>query len=102
MDGEMGKQDLDPRLLLTVCFSLVSHPSLPYEQLLESACWNSGKVMEAEWRLFPIIKEMGDTEKPHSQESHWALHSIIWNFDTWLAEGTYVTSPQWKPQMLSL
>ena len=28
-------------------------------------CLNSksGKVMEAKWRLFPVIKEMGDTEK---------------------------------------
>ena len=34
------------------CFCLVSaSPPFPNEQLLESAPWNSGKGMEAEWRL---------------------------------------------------
>ena len=34
----------------------------PDSQLLESAHWNPEKVMEAERRLFPLIKGMGDTE----------------------------------------
>ena len=40
----------------------------PTNTFTESANWNSGKVMEAEWRLFPIIKETGDTERLCAQE----------------------------------
>ena len=35
--------------------------------------------MEAEWRLFPVIKEMGDAQNLCSQETHRALLSIISN-----------------------
>ena len=41
----------------------LAYPPFPSEQILESAHWNSSKLMEAEWRLFPVIKEMGDTER---------------------------------------
>lgn len=54
----MRKQDFALRLLLTVA-SLPS-PSLPNYQFLDSAPWNSGKDMEAEGKLFSVIKEMGD------------------------------------------
>ena len=55
----MGKRDLAPSLLLTVNFSLVSHPlSSLINDCLSAQC-NSGKVMETERRLFPVIKEMG-------------------------------------------
>ena len=49
---------------LDCCFSLVSHP-LPslINNCLNLPCWNSGKVTEAQWSLFPVIKEMGDTER---------------------------------------
>ena len=51
-------------------------PPFPNEQLLESAQWGSGQVMEAERRPFPIIKETGDKERLGSQEPHRALHGI--------------------------
>ena len=35
--------------------------------------------MEAEWRLFPVTKEMGDAQNLCSQETHRALLSIISN-----------------------
>ena len=35
----------------------LTSPPFPNEQLLESARWNSGKVMEAEWSLLPITKK---------------------------------------------
>ena len=60
-----GSQDPVPRLhyCFFLCFSLIS-TTLPFrdEQLFEPACWNSEKVKQVEWSLFPIIKEMG-TEK---------------------------------------
>ena len=34
----------------------LTSPPFPNQQLLESAHCNSGRVMEAEWRLLPIIK----------------------------------------------
>ena len=71
----MGKQDLAPRLLLIVPPWSLS-PPFPNEQLLESAHWGSGKVMEAERWLFPIIKETGDKERLGAQEPHRALHGI--------------------------
>ena len=40
----------------------LASPPFPNYQLLTSTHWNSEKVMEAEWRLFMVIKEMGDTE----------------------------------------
>lgn len=58
VDPLMRKQDFALRLLLTVA-SLPS-PSLPNYQFLDSAPWNSGKDMEAEGKLFSVIKEMGD------------------------------------------
>ena len=33
------------------------HPHFPDEQMFESALWNSRKVMEAEWGLFPAVKK---------------------------------------------
>lgn len=30
--------------------------------------------------LFPIIKEVGDTEQPCAQELHWPLHGISVSF----------------------
>ena len=46
----LGKQNLVPSLLLAVCLLLpgLIAPPFPNEQLLESAHWNSGKVMEDE------------------------------------------------------
>ena len=46
----LGKQNLVPSLLLAVCLLLpgLTSPLFPNEQLLESALWNSGKVMEDE------------------------------------------------------
>ena len=54
----------------------LASPPFPNEQLLASAQWGSGKVMEAERWLFPIIKETGDKERPGAQEPHRALHGI--------------------------
>ena len=54
----------------------LASPPFPNEQLLESAHWGSGKVMEVERWLFPIIKEMGDKERLGAQEPHRALHGI--------------------------
>ena len=46
----LGKQNLVPSLLLAVCLFLpgLTSPPFPNEQLLQSAHWNSGKVMEDE------------------------------------------------------
>ena len=58
----MGFQEPAPRLLLTV--SPWSHiSSLPWLRTFESAHWNSGKVLEAEWRLFPGVKEVGNAKR---------------------------------------
>ena len=54
----------------------LASPPFPNEQLLESAHWGSGKVMEVERWLFPIIKETGDKERLGAQEPHRALHGI--------------------------
>ena len=62
-----GKQDLAPRLFLTVCFSLVLHP-LPSPT--ESAPCNPGKVLETERRVFPVIREMRNTERLCAREPH--------------------------------
>ena len=57
----MGKQDLTPRLLLKVCFSSVLHHLPP----LINNCLNLPiGTQEGSWRLFPIIKKMGHTERP--------------------------------------
>ena len=42
-------------------FSLVSHPLSSLISNCWICHWNSGKVTEAEWRLFSVIKEIGDT-----------------------------------------
>ena len=54
----MENQDPVPTallVLLTACFSFDCNP--PFPNL--TTAW--GKVMEAEWSLFPVIKEVGDT-----------------------------------------
>ena len=57
--------------------SLVSaFPPFPDQQLFEPAHWNSGKVMEAERSLFPVIKEMGDTERLSCLGAHRAQLSF--------------------------
>ena len=43
--------------------------------------------MEAEGRLFHIIKEMGGTESPCPQEPNRALHSI--STTKWLMKGIF-------------
>ena len=70
VDGETGPWDK----AALVCLFLLDLKSPPFmNQLLESAHWSNGKVTEAEWRLFPIIKEMGDIERLCAQR---ALHGI--------------------------
>ena len=56
LDGEAG-----PYLKPTWLFlpSLTSLPSSINKCLNPPAPWSSGKVTEAEWRLFPIVKETG-------------------------------------------
>ena len=60
--------------ILTICFSLLSHhlPSL-INSCLNLPPWNSGNVMEVEWRLFSIVKEMMAPERLCAQEPHGAL-----------------------------
>ena len=55
-------QDPAPQLhyLFLDCSSFVSaFPSFPDKQLFESVLWNSWKVKEAEWILFPTNKKWG-------------------------------------------
>ena len=40
----------------SISSSAVPFSSFPNSQLVESAHWSSGKVLVAEWRLFPVIK----------------------------------------------
>jgi len=69
----------EPRLLLSTYFSLILHP-LPF---LFRSCLNlpistQGRSWRLGGRLFPIIKEIGDTESLCAQKLHWALQRIIW------------------------
>ena len=62
--------------LLILFLSCLTLPPFPNWQLFECAHWNSGEAMEAEWRLFPVIKKIGDTERLCAQELHRALLGI--------------------------
>lgn len=70
----MGNQDPAPRLYY--CLSTISPLSQHHLPSLISNCWNSGKVMEAECRLFTVIKDRGHKERPCAQEPHGALLGI--------------------------
>ena len=70
-DGETGSY---PKAALD-CFYPI--PSLPWLTTAWICPSELRKVMEAEWRLFPIIKDMGDTERSCAQEPHRALHGVI-------------------------
>ena len=63
------REDQDPTPRLKYCFfwlflPVSASPSFPI-YLFKPAPWNSGKVLEAEWSLFSIIKE-GETQKGFS------------------------------------
>ena len=63
------REDQDPTPRLKYCFFLLflpvsASPSFPI-YLFKPIPWNSGKVLEAEWSLFSIIKE-GETQKGFS------------------------------------
>ena len=78
LDQEPGP-GLKPALLLPLTarfFPGIASSAFTNWQLLETARWNSEKVMEAERRLFPIIWEMGDTERIWVQKSYSVLLSI--------------------------
>ena len=73
LDGEL-RPCLKAALLfiLTICSSLLSYhlPSL-INNCLNLPPWNSGKVMEVEWRLFSIIKEMRVRERLCARGPAW-------------------------------
>ena len=56
--------------LLLLCLDI---PSLPSLTMFEPACWSSGKVMEAEWSLFPAKKKRGTQKDFCALEPHWVL-----------------------------
>ena len=49
--------------LISICLDLLS--------------WNSGKVLEAKWSLFPVIKNWGTQKGFGTQEHHKVLFDII-------------------------
>ena len=75
LDGELRPC---PKAALMFILTILFLPALYHLPSLNNNClnlppWNSRKVMEVEWRLFPIIKEMRATERICAQEPHGAL-----------------------------
>ena len=60
-------------LFLGCCCFVSASPPFPNQQLFEPACWNSGKVLEAECSRFPVIKERETQKGFCAQEPHWVL-----------------------------
>ena len=56
--------------LLLPCLCI---PSLPWLASVWTCPWNSGKVLEAEWSLFPVIKKWGTQKDFCAQEPHRVL-----------------------------
>ena len=74
----MESQDLAPGLHHSFSW-LFASPCLSSFPSLINNCLNlhiGTQVIEAEWRLFPVIKKMGDTERLCAQEPHRALLGI--------------------------
>ena len=99
----MGTQDLAPRMPLAVLFLLILYilPSL-INNCLNLPLWNSGKVMEAEWRLFPIISAMRGAERLSALEPQRALHSINVTFGECWSVSVRVAFAVWCTFKLSL
>ena len=74
-------------LLFLDCSSFVSaFPPFLDEQLIESALWNSGKVKEAEWSLFPANKKEG---RWWTQKGFVSRRSVPQD-PTWVSVGPYL------------
>ena len=73
LEGEPGP--CPKAVLLFLDYSSLVSASSPFPnlELFELAHWNSGKVMEAVWSLFPVIKKQGTQKDFCAQEPHRVL-----------------------------
>ena len=63
-------------------------PPSPTSHVFGLGRYNSGRVLEAKWRLFPVIQKWGTQEAFCAQEPHrvWLDSMIIYLLDEWMRE----------------
>ena len=89
----MGNQDPASSLyyhFLWLVLPVCAFPPFPDKQLFEPALWNSGKIMEAEWSLFPVIKKWGTQKGFCAQEPHRVV--LVLGFKGSLKQGSFASS----------
>ena len=80
-------------LFLDYSFLVSASSSFPDWQLLEPELWNSGKVKEAEWRLFPTNKKWGTQKSFCAQDlQRILLNFIVRAYDHRLSDLCYLVS----------